>query len=101
MGNVFSVVSWNVEHFKNTLPSDTERIRRVAKFISGNNNGPTSVLDIFVLYEVEGKDVYQDFMDEFPDHRFHMTEGKQTQEIFVGVVPSQVETPNPSLENTS
>ena len=85
MAKVFSVTSWNVEHFKNTSASDTARIQRVAKFIAGNDGGPTSVPDVFVLYEVEGKDIYQDFMNEFPNHRFHLTEGKQTQEIFVGV----------------
>lgn len=85
MPKVFSVASWNVEHFKNTSASDEARIQRVTKFISSNDGGPTSVPDIFALYEVEGKDVFQDFMDEFPNHRFHLTEGKQTQEIFVGV----------------
>jgi len=85
MPKVFSVSSWNVEHFKNTSASDANRIKRVAKFISGNNGGPTSVPDIFALYEVEGKDIFQDFMIEFPNHRFHLTEGKQTQEIFIGV----------------
>jgi len=85
MAKVFSVTSWNVEHFKNISASDTARIQRVAKFIAGNDGGPTSVPDVFVLYEVEGKDIYQDFMNEFPDHRFHLTEGKQTQKIFVGV----------------
>ena len=85
MSNIFSVASWNVEHFKKTTAYDLARIQRVAKFISGNNGGPTSVPDIFALYEVEGKDVYQDFMSEFPNHHFHLTEGKQSQEIFIGV----------------
>jgi hypothetical protein len=57
----------------------------VARFIAGNDDGPSAIPDIFALYEVEGKDVYQDFMNEFPNHRFHMTEGEQTQEIFIGV----------------
>jgi hypothetical protein len=81
MPRILSVASWNVEHFKN----DTARIQRVARFISGKDGGPTTVPDIFALYEVEGKAVYQEFMNEFPDHRFHLTEGKQTQEIFIGV----------------
>jgi len=85
MPKVFSVASWNVEHFKNTSPSDASRIQRVAKFISGKDGGPTLVPDIFALFEVEGKDVYQDFMGEFHNHRFHLTEGKQSQEIFIGV----------------
>lgn len=85
MGKVFSIASWNVEHFKKATEPDINRIQRVVKFIAGNDGGPSSIPDIFVLYEVEGKEVYQDFMSEFPDHRFHMTEGKQTQEIFIGV----------------
>lgn len=85
MAKVFSIASWNVEHFKKTTDPDINRVQRVVKFIAGNDGGPSSIPDIFVLYEVEGKEVYKDFMSEFPDHRFHMTEGKQTQEIFIGV----------------
>ena len=78
MRKLFSVASWNVEHFRR----EPARMARVIDFIK---TGAPSVPDVFALYEVEGKDVYRDFMDEFPDHRFHLTEGKQTQEIFVGV----------------
>ncbi len=85
MAKIFSVASWNVEHFRKSSTDDSTRVKRVAKFISGEAGGPTFVPDIFALYEVEGKYIYQDFMDEFPDHRFHLTEGKQSQEIFVGV----------------
>lgn len=85
MPKIFSVASWNVEHFRKKSAFDAARVVRVAKFISGSDGGPASVPDIFALYEVEGKKIYQDFMDEFPDHRFHLTEGKQSQEIFVGV----------------
>ena len=79
MGKVFSVASWNVEHFKNADSSDMARVRRVARFVSGHDGGPSSVPDVFALYEVEGKDVFQAFMDEFPDHRFHLTEGNTSQ----------------------
>ncbi len=85
MPKVFSVASWNVEHFRNSSTDDSNRVKRVADFISGSNGGPSSVPDIFALYEVEGKDVFQEFMNKFPDHRFHLTEGKQSQEIFIGV----------------
>ncbi len=85
MPKVFSLSSWNVEHFRNSSASDADRVQRVAKFISGENGGPASVPDVFVLFEVEGKDVFQAFMTQFPNHRFHLTEGKQSQEIFVGV----------------
>jgi hypothetical protein len=70
-----------VEHFNN----ESARVVRVAKFIAGQNGGPEQVPDVFALYEVEGKEIYREFMNRFPNHRFHLTEGKETQEIFVGV----------------
>ncbi len=81
MPRVFSVASWNVEHFGN----EAARVRRIAEFISGQHGGPARVPEIFALYEVEGKEIFQEFMTRFPDHRFHVTEGRQTQEIFIGV----------------
>ena len=63
MAKAFSVASWNVEHFKNTSASDPARIKRVTEFISGKDGGPTSVPDIFALFEVEGKDIYLDFTE--------------------------------------
>ena len=85
MARVFSVASWNVEHFRKSTDADKARVGRVADFISGKNGGPKRVPDIFALYEVEGKDVYQEFMKKFPKHSFHLTEGDETQEIFIGV----------------
>jgi len=81
MAKVFSVASWNVEHFGH----DPARVQLVARFIAGQNGGPATIPDVFALYEVEGKDAYHEFMSRFPDHRFHLTEGRQTQEIFIGV----------------
>jgi Endonuclease/Exonuclease/phosphatase family len=79
---VISVASWNVEHFRG---GDPDRVERVVNFIKGNEGGPPEVPDVFALYEVEGRDVYTTFMKAFPEHRFHLTEGKNTQEIFIGV----------------
>lgn len=81
MSKILSVASWNVEHFKD---GNATRVKDMVKFIKGENDGPTEIPDIFALYEVEGKNVFWEFMEQFPDYRFHMTEGKQTQEIFVG-----------------
>jgi hypothetical protein len=81
MNQLFTVASWNVEHFQN----ENSRVDKIVDFISGQNGGPAVVPDIFAIYEVEGKDVYSGFMHAFPDHHFHLTEGKQTQEIFIGV----------------
>jgi len=81
MPKKFSVATWNVEHFHN----EPSRVKKIAEFIKGQHGGPPTVPDVFVLFEVEGKEVFQEFMTQFPDHRFHLTEGKQTQELFIGV----------------
>jgi len=75
MAKAFTVASWNVEHFKNKK----DRVDRVCAFLKKQNP------DIFALYEVESADVYFAMMDTFPTHSFHITEGDQSQEIFVGV----------------
>ncbi len=41
--------------------------------------------DILAVFEVEGKQVFQKFMEHFPQYSFHITEGTQTQEILLGV----------------
>ncbi len=81
MPKLFSVASWNIEHLKGSIT----RVKRIAEFIKGQHGGSAQIPDIFALYEVEGKDIYFEFMEQFPDYRFHLTEGKQTQEIFIGV----------------
>lgn len=71
----FSVLSWNVEHFR-LKNKDVEGILgHIHKFDP----------DVIGLYEVEGKDVYDYMVDSFPSYHFHITEGPQTQEILVGV----------------
>jgi len=75
MPKKFSLLSWNVEHFR--LPSKDEDsiIGHIQKFDP----------DIIAIYEVEGKDVYEYMVSSFPSYNFHITEGPQTQEILVGV----------------
>lgn len=75
MPKLFSVLSWNVEHFK--LPDTDEQ--KVAEHIKSFNP------DVFAVYEVEGKDVYSFMVKDFPSHGFHLTEGPESQEILVGV----------------
>ena len=79
MAKVFSLASWNVEHFKD----DPSRVNRVVDFLNhpGGGNKP----DVFALSEVEGKDVYAALVTKMPGYSFHITEGPQTQEILVGV----------------
>jgi len=75
MAKAFSVASWNVEHFKD----DRSRIERVLKFL--NQQRP----DVFALYEVESAKVFSALVEVMPQYSFHITEGRQTQEILVGV----------------
>jgi len=75
MAKLFSVASWNVEHFKD----DPTRIARVIEFLDAQRP------DVFGLYEVEGKSVFDTLVAKMPDYAFQITEGDQTQEILVGV----------------
>lgn len=79
MAKVFSLASWNVEHFK----GDPNRVSRVVDFLNHSAGGNRP--DIFALYEVEGKEVYSALVAKMPGYSFHITEGPQTQEILVGV----------------
>lgn len=74
MVKLFSVLSWNVKHFKLKKKDTTSILKHIDKFKP----------DIFAIYEVTGKHVYDFMMDNFPDYNFHITEGKQSQEILVG-----------------
>ena len=78
MAKAFSVVSWNVEHFRNP----DSRVDRVVDFL--NDSGPP---DVFALYEVEGKEVFEALVTKMPGYTFHITEGRAVQEILVGVAP--------------
>ncbi len=76
MVKAFSVASWNVKHFR----EDPEhRVARVISFLRKQDP------DIFALYEVTGKDVFQSLTRNFPGYTFEITEGPQTQEILIGV----------------
>ena len=76
MAKAFSVMSWNIEHLKGKRP---ERIKAIVDTLKDEKP------DIFAIYEVEGKTVYNDLLDKMPKYTFHITEGPQTQEILVGV----------------
>jgi len=82
----FSVLSWNIEHFNGH--GGTDRRNRAARL-----NRVTDVAhvlqrespDVFGLSEVEGSIVFDAFTRLLPDYSFHITEGKQSQEILIGV----------------
>jgi hypothetical protein len=76
MAKAFTVLSWNIEHLKD---KQANRIKAIVKKLKEEKP------DIFAIYEVEGKSVYNDLFDKMPKYTFHITEGRQTQEILVGV----------------
>jgi hypothetical protein len=78
MAKAFSLASWNVEHFRNP----DSRVDRVAGFLTELSP------DVFALYEVEGKEVFDTLVAKFPGYSFHITEGPQVQEILVAVQPN-------------
>lgn len=75
MTRAFSVASWNVKHFK----SNQARVDRAVSFLKKQDP------DIFALYELYGKDVFTDLVKQFPGYTFHITEGRQSQEVLLGV----------------
>ena len=75
MARAFSVASWNVEHFH----GKPERVDRVVDFLRDVDP------DVFALYEVVGREVFQSLTTRMPGYNFHITEGAQVQEILVGV----------------
>ena len=81
MAKLFSVASWNVEHFKkkNNDPDQQKRCERVIQYLTDQDP------DVFGLYEVEGKEVFTEIVSKMPGYTFHITEGPQVQEILVGV----------------
>jgi len=75
-----SIASWNVEHFE----GKPERVAKVVELVRGlgpKKKGP----DVFALYEVEGKDVFDELVANMPEYQFHITEGPEVQEILIGV----------------
>jgi endonuclease/exonuclease/phosphatase family metal-dependent hydrolase len=74
MAKAFSLLSWNVEHFKN----QGSRVDRIVKKLVEQKP------DVFALYEVEGANVFSELTQRMPKYHFHITEGRQVQEVLVG-----------------
>ncbi|MEX0286919.1 MAG: endonuclease/exonuclease/phosphatase family protein [Paracoccaceae bacterium] len=74
------VLSWNVEHFDGKgTGSRADRVTRVAAAIKDVDP------DIFAVMEVEGSDVFNEFTQTFATYTLTITEGRQSQEILVGL----------------
>jgi len=77
MATLFSFASWNVEHFW----GKSERVTRIVDLLKTKNP------DVFAIFEVRGKDVFDDLMNKMPEHSFSITENnvQNDMEILVGV----------------
>lgn len=81
-----SIISWNIEHFnghggtdRSNTQARLDRVERVCETLKQENP------DVFALSEVEGKIVHSKITRILPNYVFNITEGKQSQEILVGV----------------
>jgi exonuclease III len=68
---MIKVLSWNVEHFKSGKVND------VIKLVQKHNP------DVFGLYEVEDKQIYDIMLNQFPKYSGFLTTGQQSQQIFI------------------
>ena len=77
MAKAFSVASWTVRHFGEGDATNAERVAFLAE----------QQPDVLGLYEVEGKEVWRELMAGMPGYSFFITEGRNTQEILLGIGP--------------
>lgn len=80
------ILTWNIEHFSGHEARDARapakranRLREVIAFLEQEKP------DIFGISEVTSSFVYQQMVEAFPRHTFHITVGDQAQEILIGV----------------
>jgi endonuclease/exonuclease/phosphatase family metal-dependent hydrolase len=80
------IVSWNIEHFdgkggkdKNNRTKRLNRVERVTEYLKDAKP------HIFGLSEVEGAIVYDKMTDMLPGYTFNITEGRNSQQILIGV----------------
>ena len=91
MTKAFSVASWNVKNFK----SNQARVDRAISFLKKQD------ADIFALYELSGKDVFLELVNQFSGYSFQITEGKSAQKILIGIRDSLDTFITQKLEYTS
>ena len=77
VAKAFSVASWNVRHFGAGDTTNAE----AAAFLAEQEP------DVVGIYEVTGKEVWQELMEAMPGYSFFITEGRNTQEILLGIGP--------------
>ena len=80
------VGSWNVEHKR---PGETDghfrqRLRNVVELLAAEN------LDLFALYEIRGKDIWEPTFELLPGFAFFISEGLEQEHVLVGVKRSHL-----------
>lgn len=75
MAKILSFLSWNVENFHH----DETRVDRVVDVVAAKNP------DVFALYEVKGKPVFDAMTAKMPGYTISVTESPSVPEILVGV----------------
>ena len=86
------ILSWNIEHFDGVGGRATRGATR-GKIIAARQSRMDRVIqtiadakpDVFGLSEVEGKLVHKKMTRALPGYVFNLTEGRQSQEILIGV----------------
>jgi endonuclease/exonuclease/phosphatase family metal-dependent hydrolase len=80
------IITWNIEHFSGHEAEDArspaERANRLSEVIAFIKDEEP---DIFGISEVTSGFVYEKMVAAFPRHTFHITTGRQSQEILIGV----------------
>lgn len=80
------ILSWNIEHFNGTGGIDkNNKVERLNRVNNVANYLKDEAPDIFALSEVEGIIVFEKMTQILPNYVFSLTEGKQSQEILIGV----------------
>lgn len=80
----FSVSAWNVEFFGSKRKGDnrqavTNRVKRVFAYLEEQIK-----TDVYVIFEANGAQVFQQARARFPSYTWRITEGSGSQDILVG-----------------
>lgn len=81
----FTVASWNVEFFGSQRPGENDqqvrqRIERVFDYL----RQPEIEADVYAIYEVNGAQVFNKVVQDFPAYSWQITEGSGAQLILIG-----------------
>lgn len=75
MSQTVKFLCWNVENFH----SDHNRVSAVVDTIAQQSP------DVFALFEVKGRQVFWDMINQMPNYQFKITESESVPEILIGI----------------